>query len=184
VSLDPVDVKRMNIKQILYNSPEYAQSLLLREAVLRAPLGLELSYDDVCEDSARYHLGLFINCCEITWVGDVNPTQVCIEKPDETREQLVLVGCASIDLGDSLQNPLQYRVRQVAIHPDLQGQGLGRQLMEAAEAYCRSQNARSLFLCARLTVQKFYEGLGYKSQGASFTAVTIPHVNMLKILSS
>jgi ribosomal protein S18 acetylase RimI-like enzyme len=56
-------------------------------------------------------------------------------------------------------------VNYLAVRPDLQGQGLGRQMMDAAEAILRDAGCPKINLQIRTTNQKvirFYESIGYQ----------------------
>ena len=74
------------------------------------------------------------------------------------------------------------QMRQVAVVPDLQGQGIGKALVEHSEALARRLGFRRLVLHARETAVPFYEKLGYAKLGDGFVEVTIPHWAMEKRL--
>ena len=59
--------------------------------------------------------------------------------------------------------------------PELQGQGIGRALVEYAEAAARQGGCCRMVLHARETAVPFYEKLGYSRVGQRFEEVTIPH---------
>ena len=63
----------------------------------------------------------------------------------------------------------------LAVHPEVQGRGLGRQLIAAAETHCRSAGCRGMDLDVvnlRQELPAFYESLGYRVCGtAPFPAV-------------
>lgn len=73
-------------------------------------------------------------------------------------------------------------MRQVAVQADLQGQGLGRILVEFSEATARAHGFARMVLNARDTAVNFYLRLGYEIEGEPFTEVTIPHRRMSKLL--
>ncbi|MGO3151082.1 MAG: GNAT family acetyltransferase [Galactobacter sp.] len=61
-------------------------------------------------------------------------------------------------------------VYYVAVSPELQSGGLGRELMHAAEEWLRTHGAPKVQLMVRSTntsVLAFYEGLGYSDQSTS-----------------
>jgi ribosomal protein S18 acetylase RimI-like enzyme len=61
-------------------------------------------------------------------------------------------------------------VYYVAVAPDAQQQGLGSELMQAAEAWLRANNAPKVQLMVRTTnaaVVAFYERLGYSDQSTA-----------------
>ncbi len=53
------------------------------------------------------------------------------------------------------------QIKQVALSPACQGQGLGRQLMVYAEQIARDLNYSTIFLTGRKQAWGFYEKLGY-----------------------
>ena len=73
-------------------------------------------------------------------------------------------------------------MRQVAVAPDRQGQGIGGNLVEFSEARVLAAGFKKVILHARVTVVPFYERLGYSCVGDPFEEVTIPHQAMEKWL--
>ena len=142
----------MIIREVVFGSPEYERMLALREAVLRRPLGLDLSAEDCAGEERQWHL-------------------VAIR-------QQVLVGClVLVPLpGAAVQ------MRQVAVLPESQRAGIGSALVGYAEELARSRKRTSMLLHARLEAIPFYERLGYALEGDEFIEVTIPHRAMRKAL--
>lgn len=67
-------------------------------------------------------------------------------------------------------------VGPLAVHPDCQGRGIGRALIQAAEAYCKSHGCDRLHLDIvnlRQELPRFYEQLGFSSIGTD--AFPEPH---------
>jgi hypothetical protein len=50
----------IQIRVFSYDSPEYDQELLLRDEVLRRPLGMSLKNDNLENDRVSIHIGLLI----------------------------------------------------------------------------------------------------------------------------
>jgi ribosomal protein S18 acetylase RimI-like enzyme len=73
-------------------------------------------------------------------------------------------------------------MRQVAVAPGMQGQGIGRKLVEYAEEFARDGGFDLMLLHARETAVPFYEKLGYRRLGQRFEEVTLPHWAMVKEL--
>lgn len=141
----------MNFAEIACDSPAYRQECALRQAVLRAPLGLNLYAEDLSRERQQRHFGLFA---------------------DDGR----LLACAiAVPLA-----PATAKIRQMAVAPACQGQGQGRELLLAVERELAREGVRQLILHARLTAVGFYEKLGYRRHGPEFTEVGIPHVEMEK----
>ncbi|MDI6809033.1 MAG: GNAT family N-acetyltransferase [Candidatus Eisenbacteria bacterium] len=63
-------------------------------------------------------------------------------------------------------------VEDVVVHRDWQGRGLGKQMMEYAMLKCREAGCYKLVLSSNVSrerAHKFYESLGFKRHGYSFT---------------
>jgi N-acetylglutamate synthase-like GNAT family acetyltransferase len=83
---------------------------------------------------------------------------------DATATHALLVDAAGQALGVCrlhLQTPREAQIRFMAIHPDYQGQGLGRRLLAYMEQQARQQGAGYISLQAREKAVPFYESCGY-----------------------
>ncbi len=140
------------VKIFNYGSAEYQNALQLRDRVLRQPLGLKFTPEELKKDESDVHLGLF----------DSNTIRAC----------LILTRCENSRM----------KMRQVAVDDNSQGQGLGRQLAIAAEQYALQHGYTTMFCNARKTAVPFYKKLGYSVTGNEFTEVNIPHYVMEKQL--
>lgn len=140
------------IQEVEYLSSEYEESVRLREEVLRKPLGLSFSLEDLQRDADEWHI-------------------VCAGPG-------FLFGCLVL-----VPHPAgMIQVRQVAIHPEMQRQGIGQALMTFSEDLARERKFTRIWLHARIAAVPFYERLGYEKVGESFVEVTIPHWEMQKLL--
>jgi ribosomal protein S18 acetylase RimI-like enzyme len=142
----------MPLKIIDHGSKEYKQMVDLRQQVLRKPLGLEFTKEELDQEKndvliAAYEDDRMLGCCILT---EVEPDKV--------------------------------RLRQMAVISGLQGKGIGRVLMQFAENIARDRGYKKLTMHARKAVIGFYEKLGYKVVGEEFQEVTIPHYVMEKAL--
>lgn len=63
------------------------------------------------------------------------------------------------------------RIRKVFVEPGLAGRGLGRRLVEAAEARARAAGLSAFVVRANLNAVPFYERLGYRATGPGEMAV-------------
>ncbi|MCO4773110.1 MAG: GNAT family N-acetyltransferase [Deltaproteobacteria bacterium] len=72
------------------------------------------------------------------------------------------------------------RLFQMAVDPSLQGQGIGRSLVEHLEAELTERGVESIELHARDHAVGFYAGMGYAPFGEPYEEVGIPHQNMRK----
>ena len=135
-----------------YGSDLYRESLALREAILRAPLGLKLTGEDLADDAGRRHF-----CA--TFGGAV-------------------VGTVSLKRLDS--EALQ--LRQMAVVENRRREWIGARLLARAEDWARFEGYRLIVLHARLGAEGFYAKHGYVAEGGPFDENTIPHVRMTKRL--
>ena len=139
-------------REILPGSSEYGAAVALRHAVLRAPLGLEFTHAEIADEPKCFHLAAIAG-------GEV--------------------------IGTLLLKPLDaqaVKMRQVAVHPDLQCRGIGARLVRFAEAFAREKGCARVVAHARGTALTFYERLGYTAEGAPFLEKTIPHQLVMKRL--
>jgi ribosomal protein S18 acetylase RimI-like enzyme len=140
------------ISEIPYGSDAYHATLALRDAVMRKPLGLKFTTDELERDRTDFHLARY--------------------------EDGQLVAC--LVLSPLCATDIQ--MRQVAVAPELQGKGIGRALCQFAEDFARQHGFSRISLHARDTAIRFYEKLGYQRIGEPFEQVTIPHWEMQKQL--
>jgi GNAT superfamily N-acetyltransferase len=143
---------RLEIREVSFGSDEYRLACELRDAVLRRPLGLELSAADVAGEERQYHLLAF--------------------------DELGLAGCLLLVPGENGE----IKMRQVAIAERAQRRGVGSGLVARAEALGRERGFRVMVLHARRAAVPFYERAGYCVEGTEFVEVTIPHSRMRKAL--
>ncbi len=76
------------------------------------------------------------------------------------------------------------RLFQMAVDGALQGQGVGRALVDHLEAELADRGVTEVVLHARHHAIGFYARLGYEEFGAPYEEVGIPHRNMRKQLQS
>ncbi|MEO0530924.1 MAG: GNAT family N-acetyltransferase [Planctomycetota bacterium] len=153
-SLRPVP---LHVRALKYDSPEYHAARELRRRFLREPLGLRLTSADVAGEDAQHHFGLFT------------------EEPGSARS---LVGVA-IGKPDA-EVPGGVRLRQVAVHADHRGQGLGRLLMSECEHLLAEYGYDRFILYARGEAVPFYDRCGYASTGDVTELIGMPHHRMEK----
>ncbi|HDZ07942.1 hypothetical protein LCGC14_0042130 [marine sediment metagenome] len=144
----------MNFIEMAFASEAYERAWLLRQTVLRAPLGLTLDISERATEASHRHFALFTD--------------------DDT-----LAACISVvPLPDACA-----KLRQMAVNELMQGAGLGRALITRVEALLAEQGYRYLHMHARESAVGFYQKLGYRSEGDPFIEVTIAHIRMSKTLS-
>ncbi|MDI9364317.1 MAG: GNAT family N-acetyltransferase [Flavobacterium sp.] len=142
----------MALKFIDYGTKEYNQMIDLRRQILRTPLGLTFSKEDLEKEKEDILLGCF----------------------DEEK----LEGCCLL----TEIEPDTVKLRQMAVLDGLQGKGIGRALMNFAENVARDAGYKKLTMHARKTAVGFYEKLGYSVCSNEFEEVTVPHYIMEKKL--
>ncbi|MBK8140914.1 MAG: GNAT family N-acetyltransferase [Chitinophagaceae bacterium] len=142
----------MALKIIEHGTPEYQKMVKLREDILRKPLGLGFTTNELEQEKSNMLIGAF-------------------------EEEDILGCCMLVE-----ENPEIVRLRQMAVLNDLQGKGIGRAIMHFAENIARDRGYSILSMHARKNAIGFYEKMGYKVTGDEFTEVTIPHYVMEKKL--
>ncbi|MBD0297721.1 MAG: GNAT family N-acetyltransferase [Flavisolibacter sp.] len=142
----------MALKIIDHGSPEYQQMLKLRDEILRKPLGLTFSDEELAREKDNLLIAAY--------------------------EDDQMIGCCMLVEED----PEAVRLRQMAVLNDLQGKGLGRALMNFAENLARDRGYKKITMHARKNAVGFYEKMGYKRKGGEFEEITIPHYIMEKKL--
>ena len=142
----------MALKIIDHGSNEYRLMVKLRDDILRKPLGLGFTEEELEGEKDNMLIGAF-------------------EEDD-------ILGCCML----VEENPKAVRLRQMAVLNDLQGKGIGRALMTFAENLARDRGYRTLSMHARKHAVGFYEKMGYVAVGDEFEEVTIPHFVMEKKL--
>ncbi len=140
----------LQLKSTPHGSVEYALTIALRDRVLRYPLGLYFTPEQLEAESEEFHL--------TAW--DDNQLLACLVlKPVDA---------------------FTVKMRQVAVQENLQGQGIGKKLVAFAETFAREHLFKTMVLHARDTAIPFYLAQGYELYGEPFTEVSIPHRSMRK----
>ena len=142
----------MALKIIDHGTKEYQEVVRLRDEILRKPLGLRFTPEELEKEKENLHIAAF--------------------------EDDHMLGCCML-VEEDLQT---VRLRQMAVLNDLQGKGIGRALMQFAENLARDRGYKKITMHARQNAIGFYEKMGYRKQGTEFTEITIPHYVMEKEL--
>ena len=124
----------------------------LRRRVLREPLGLDFTPEQLSAETEDIHLAAF---------------------EGEAPIACLILTRASAE---------EYKMRQVAVAPERQGEGIGHRMVEYCERVARDAGCRHITLHARETVVPFYLRAGYEAVGEIFEEVTLPHRKMHKWL--
>jgi N-acetylglutamate synthase-like GNAT family acetyltransferase len=142
----------MGLKQIYHGSKEYQQMVELRIEILRKPLGLSFSPEELEKEKDDILIGAFdeeemTGCCILTKINDNS-----------------------------------VKLRQMAVMKNMQGKGIGETIIQFAENIARDKGYKTLTMHARDTALGFYEKYDYKIEGEGFLEVNIPHHLMKKNL--
>ena len=141
-------------KEVDHGSDLYWQAVELRRQVLRLPLGLDYTPEQLESESDSRHL--------------------------------VAVNSDSSVIGYLMLDPPAAgatKMRQVAVSPDQQGQGIGRKLVSLSEEVAEQSGSQEMVLHAREVALRFYERLGYQTEGEPFEEVGLRHWKMRKSLA-
>ncbi len=138
---------------IEFATPLYDESVRLRDEMLRKPLNLEFTKEQLAEEWNQMHLAVI----------------------DDTRELIGIL--VLVPQSDEI-----VKMRQVAVRPDMQSKGVGRKLVEFSEKVASEHGFKIMELNARKVAVPFYDKLDYKKEGKEFTEVNIPHFKMIKEL--
>lgn len=141
------------ITLVAQGTPAYDELVALRSDVLRRPLGLVFTAEQLAAERGSYHLACHAG-------GVLAGCLVLLPLPQQ-----------------------QMQMRQVAVRPAWQGRGVGRALVHQAETWARGWGFNAMTLHARESAVGFYETLGYQKRGARFWEVTLPHWEMTKALT-
>jgi predicted GNAT family N-acyltransferase len=79
-----------------------------------------------------------------------------------------------------LQDHGAAKIGRVAVLAALRQAGIGRRLMERAEAVAAERGFAEIVLHAQIAVAGFYRRLGYCEEGDVFDEAGIPHITMRK----
>jgi predicted GNAT family N-acyltransferase len=138
----------MEFKEITFGLADYQHSLVLRDQLLRRPLGKVLSESDTHDDVNQRHFGIFIQ----------DELQACVVIKPLPHNQATL--------------------RQMAVASHLQGQGLGQHLIIQTQIALKKDGCQHIELSARETAQVFYEKLGYQTKDQAYLEHDISHIKM------
>jgi ribosomal protein S18 acetylase RimI-like enzyme len=139
------DAAGITLREFARDSSEYQTALRLREAVLRKPLGLAFTAEELADEPACFHLGAF-------------------------QEERLIAVLLLKPLG-----PNELKMRQVAVAPEFQHLGIGSRLVGFAEQFASKRGYRAIRAHARETAAEFYRKAGYTISSERFLENTIPH---------
>lgn len=144
----------MEIQIAKFQSSQYYQALALRDKVLRAPLGLFFSGEDILAEQTYTHFVML-------------------------QEDRVVATAQMVNTSNGI-----CKMRQVAVDFEFQSRGLGGILVDFMENWSRESGVHLITLHARETAVAFYGKRNYTQKGESFMEVGIPHFLLEKHISS
>jgi predicted GNAT family N-acyltransferase len=147
-----VDESDIAVIEAVLGSDLYRQALRLRELVLRRPLGLSITAEELADDAARHH---FTAISYGLVIGTVS-----LRPLDEMTLQL----------------------KQMAVADDRRHEGIGARLLAHAESWGDRAGFLLMVLHARIGAEGFYARYGYAAEGEPFEETTVPHIRMTKSL--
>ncbi len=139
-------------KIVQHGSAGYRETVVLRDKLLRKPLGLRFKRAELEAETDSHHLACYRN----------GRLAACLVLKPERDGKV--------------------RMRQLAVAEHCQHEGIGTELVAYAESVATGLGYTEMVLHARETVVLFYERLGYEKAGERFVEVTIPHFFMSKHL--
>ncbi|MEZ5007342.1 MAG: GNAT family N-acetyltransferase [Chitinophagales bacterium] len=145
-------MKEINCKEVAFGSDLYHQSIDLRDRILRQPLGLQFSKEELLQENDSHHL-VYLEKGEVIGVIVMRPIDENI-----------------------------FKMRQVAIDSIWQRKGIGQTLVNFSETFSKLKNRSKIILHARDTAIPFYQKLGYQTVGNEFVEVGIKHYKMEKAI--
>lgn len=131
----------------------YRDALRLREHILRRPLGLTVSAEELADDTMRQHF-CAVDCGVVVGTVSLRPL-------DETTLHL----------------------KQMAVAEQKRDARVGSQLVTHAEHWGASAGFRLMVAHARVGAEGFYLKQGYAQEGDAFFEQTIPHMRVTKRLA-
>ncbi len=148
---------KLSCKLLDFNTDDHKHSIEIRRKILRIPLGIEFTNEELENEVDQFHFAVF----------------------NEDKMLGVLL------LKQAVKGSFEVlKMRQVAVLETAQGKGAGKHMVAFAEQWAQSKNCHLIELHARQTAVDFYLKLSYELIGDEFQEVGIPHFKMLKYLRS
>jgi len=144
------DISNIKFEVVEHRSPLYKKSIYVRYKLLRQPLGLKFTKQQMIEEEDQIHI-----------IGEIGESVIAslVFKPFPDQH---------------------LRMRQVTVLEEYQGYGIGKRIVQFSEVIARERGCKEIFLHARKHVIPFYLKLGYKLRGKEFWEVGLPHREMYK----
>ncbi len=150
--METFQFRNTSIRLVEFVSKEYDDIVSLRYEILRKPLNLHFTAEQLSAEKEYFHIGFY--------------------------EHEKLIACLMLVPEENGR----MKMKQVAVEKAFQGKGIGGKLVEAAEEFSKQKGFSVMYCHARNTAIPFYEKLNYYKVGEVFEEVTIPHLEMEKML--
>lgn len=150
--LHNIALKLMGLKVIDHGTNSYQQMVALRNQLLRQPLGLSFSPEELAREK----------------------DDILIASFDED----IMMGCCILSKIDEET----LRLRQMAVSNFKQGRGIGESILYFTENIARDKGYRKIMMHARISAIGFYEKYGYEINSPEFVEVGIAHHIMQKYI--
>ncbi len=145
--------ENLEFKLVEFNSPAQKETIVLRDEILRKPLGLVFTSAQLAKEKDDFHLAGY-------YEGRIAACAVLQPCEDQ-----------------------KIKMRQVAVYESFQRRGIGQALIKESEKIAIENGYNLMYCSARKTAVPFYKKLGYITVGDEFEEVSIPHFYMEKKLS-
>jgi len=143
----------LTFKILPFDSEEQKETISLRYDILRAPLGMVFTEEQLAAENEDFHLA--------------------------TYREGELVACLVLHEKDADW----LKMRQVAVAEKYQRQGIGQKMIEFSHQWAKEKGYKIMFCHARHLAADFYEHkLHYSIIGESFEEVGMKHYRMEKVL--
>ncbi len=142
----------MEIKIVPHYSKDYWKCVRLRDKILREPINLMFSEEELYLEHDQIHVGVF--------------------------EEEVVVGCFSL----VKVSEQELKMRQVCVDISKQQTGIGKKMMTYCEQWAKENNYEVITCHARESAISYYQKFGYAREGKLFREVSLPHSKMKKSL--
>lgn len=142
------------VTKIIYGTDDYQKTIVLRDEVMRKPLGRSIENDDLSYEQEAHIFGVFDG-------EKLIGTGIMHYKDDQT-----------------------VKIHFLCVDPAVQKSGIGLRIIQAMEAKAKEDGKSVACMEARMTALDFYKKLGYEEYGEPYLLANVPidHIKMKKNL--
>jgi predicted GNAT family N-acyltransferase len=143
----------MTFREVAHQSKDYWDTVALRTEVLRKPLNMQFSQEELLREDDSIHLGAYNANGELLACLILKPVSAT-----------------------------QVKMRQVCVSHIAQRTGVGTALVGFSETYAKGKGFTDMLLHARQVAVGFYRKMNYYIEGEPFIEVGLPHFKMRKAI--